>query len=43
MKIITYKKKVVFFGIASAILLTIHSIFLGIKFDNDFYKFLEEL
>ena len=33
-----YKKKIVFFGIASAIALTIHSIFLGIKFDNDFYK-----
>ncbi len=30
--------KVVFFGIASAIALTIHSIFLGIKFDNDLYK-----
>ena len=33
-----YKKKIVFFGIASAIALTIHSIFLGIKFDNDLYK-----
>ena len=31
-------KKLVYFGIASAIALTIHSIFLGIKFDNDFYK-----
>ncbi len=31
-------KKIVFFGIASAIFLTLHSIFLGIKFDNDFYK-----
>jgi len=31
-------KKVVFFGVASAIALTIHSIFLGIKFDNDLYK-----
>tara|TARA_B100000401_G_C52736264_1_gene686047 strand:+ start:121 stop:834 length:714 start_codon:yes stop_codon:yes gene_type:complete len=31
-------KKVVFFGIASAVALTIHSIFLGIKFDNDLYK-----
>ena len=30
--------KIVYFGIASAIALTIHSIFLGIKFDNDFYK-----
>ena len=32
------KNKIVFFGIASAIALTIHSIFLGIKFDNDLYK-----
>ena len=31
-------KKIIFFGIASAIFLTLHSIFLGIKFDNDFYK-----
>ena len=31
-------KKIVFFGVGSAIALTIHSIFLGIKFDNDFYK-----
>ncbi len=30
--------KFVYFGIASAIALTLHSIFLGIKFDNDFYK-----
>ena len=33
-----YVKKIIFFGIASAIALTVHSIFLGIKFDNDFYK-----
>ena len=33
-----YKNKILFFGIASAIALTIHSIFLGIKFDNDLYK-----
>ena len=33
-----YIKKFVFFGIASAIALTIHSIFLGIKFENDLYK-----
>ena len=33
-----YKKKVLYFGIASAIALTIHSIFLGVKFDNDLYK-----
>ena len=31
-------KKIIFFGIASAVALTIHSIFLGIKFDNDLYK-----
>ena len=31
-------KKIIFFGVASAIALTIHSIFLGIKFDNEFYK-----
>ena len=30
--------KMIYFGIASAVALTIHSIFLGIKFDNDFYK-----
>ena len=33
-----YKNKILFFGIASAIALTIHSIFLGIKLDNDLYK-----
>ena len=33
-----YTKKIIFFGVASAIALTVHSIFLGIKFDNDFYK-----
>ena len=32
------KKKIVFFGVASAIALTIHAIFLGVKFDNDLYK-----
>lgn len=31
-------KKIMFFGVASAIALIIHSIFLGIKFDNDLYK-----
>ena len=31
-------KKIIFFGIASAVALSIHSIFLGIKFDNDLYK-----
>tara|TARA_B100001121_G_scaffold297791_1_gene304648 strand:- start:752 stop:1441 length:690 start_codon:yes stop_codon:yes gene_type:complete len=30
--------KIIFFGIGSAILLTVHSIFLGIKFDYDLYK-----
>ena len=33
-----YRDKIVYFGIASAIALILHSIFLGIKFDNDFYK-----
>ena len=31
-------KKIFFFGVASAVFLTLHSIFLGIKFDNDLYK-----
>ena len=31
-------KKIIFFGISSALLLTIHSIFLGIKFDYAIYK-----
>ena len=34
-----YSKRIFNFGIASAIALTIHSIFLGIKFDYDLYKF----
>ena len=34
----THTKKIIFFGVSSAILLSIHSIFLGIKFDNDLYK-----
>ena len=34
-----YIKKIIFFGIGSAIFLTIHSIFLGIRFDYDLYKF----
>ena len=34
-----YIKKFVFFGIGSAILLILHSIFLGIKFDISIYKF----
>ena len=31
-------KKIIFFGVGSAIALTVHAIFLGIKFDNDLYK-----
>ena len=31
-------KYIMFFGIGSAVLLTLHSIFLGVKFDNDLYK-----
>ena len=34
-----YKKNFLFFGIGSAIFLVLHSIFLGITIDNDFYKF----
>ena len=33
-----HPKKLIFFGVGSAIALVIHSIFLGIEFDNDFYK-----
>jgi hypothetical protein len=33
-----YLKKIIFFGVGSAIALIIHSIFLGIKLDNDLYK-----
>ncbi|MDC0461329.1 hypothetical protein OAN11_03850 [Candidatus Pelagibacter sp.] len=33
-----YKDKIVYFGNASAVALILHSIFLGINFDNDFYK-----
>ena len=33
-----YRNKIYYFGVASAIALVIHSIFLGVKFDNDFYK-----
>ena len=31
------KKKIIFFGVCSACLLAVHSIFLGIKFDDDLY------
>ena len=33
-----FKNKIFYFGVASAIALIIHSIFLGVKFDNDLYK-----
>ena len=33
-----YINKIIFFGVGSAILLTIHSIFLGVHFDNSLYK-----
>ena len=33
-----YVNKILFYGIGSAVLLTIHSIFLGIHFDNSLYK-----
>jgi hypothetical protein len=35
--------KIIFFGVGSAIALTIHSIFLGIEFDNNFYKLFRRL
>ena len=31
-------KKIIFFGVGSALALAIHSIFLGIEFDNNLYK-----
>ena len=31
-------KKIIFFGVGSAITLAVHALFLGIKFDNDLYK-----
>ena len=31
-------KKIVFFGVGSAILLSIHALFLGVKFEYDIYK-----
>jgi hypothetical protein len=34
-----YLSKIIFFGVGSAVLLALHSIFLGIKIDNDLYKF----
>ena len=36
-------KKILFFGISSAVLLTIHSIFLGIKFDIQIYKLMRRV
>ncbi len=33
-----YVKKFLYFGIASAVCLILHSIFLGVKYDNDLYK-----
>ena len=38
-----YLNKIVFFGVGSAVLLTLHSIFLGIKIDNDLYKFFRRI
>jgi hypothetical protein len=38
-----HQKKIIFFGIGSAIALTIHSIFLGIEFDNNLYKLFRRL
>ena len=36
-------KKIIFFGIGSAMALVIHSIFLGIEFDNNLYKLFRRL
>ena len=33
-----HHKKIIFFGVGSAVALVIHSIFLGIEFDNNLYK-----
>jgi len=33
-----HKNKLIFFGVGSAVALIIHSIFLGVVFDNDLYK-----
>jgi len=38
-----YLNKIIFFGIGSAIFLILHSIFLGIKIDNDLYKFFRRI
>ena len=38
-----YKNFFLFFGIGSAVFLVLHSIFLGVKFDNDFYKLFRRL
>ena len=38
-----YIKYIIFFGVGSAILLTLHSIFLGIKFDYTLYKLFRRL
>ncbi len=38
-----YIKRIFNFGVASAIFLTLHSIFLGIKFDYDLYKLFRRL
>ena len=40
---LNYRDFFLFFGIGSAIFLILHSIFLGIKFDNDFYKLFRRL
>ena len=38
-----YTNRIIFFGIGSAIALIIHSLFLGIEFDNNFYKFFRRI
>ena len=38
-----HTKKFIFFGVGSALSLIVHSIFLGIEFDNNFYKLFRRL
>jgi len=38
-----YLNKIIFFGLGSAVMLVIHSIFLGVKFEYDLYKLLRRV
>ena len=37
-ELLKHTKKIIFFGVGSAIALTIHALFLGIKLDYSLYK-----